>query len=299
MTQLNERAPRRPNPELSRLSREEQKSVTHGEFWIPEDERVVYRAALRALNTAGMRYVVSGLYAIYEYTGIYRKTKDLDLFFEPALVVDAARILKAAGFKVSLEQSHWLAKAKQEDKQVDLIFGMGNGLSFIDEQWYRHSRAGILAGEQVRVAPPEDLIMHRIFVSERHRYDSADILHLILCRGDELDWDRLLERIHAHWRLLLAQIHIFDYAYPGYRSRIPQRVREQLYARAQAESGDEGDAAVCAGTLISRFSFAIDVNEWAFRDLRQEAIVSTRHLPIVKEITNSDVWDEHTSSEDE
>src|SRR2546430_11154752 len=39
------------------------------------------------------------------YTGIYRKTKDLDLFFEPSRVVDAARALRDAGFHVHLEQA--------------------------------------------------------------------------------------------------------------------------------------------------------------------------------------------------
>ena len=52
------------------------------------------------LNGAGIRYVVSGLYALYEYTGIYRETKDLDLFVEPGDLVDAAGVLKEAGRRV-------------------------------------------------------------------------------------------------------------------------------------------------------------------------------------------------------
>ena len=66
-----------------RLSPEERKSLTHGDFWIPEEEREVYRRALQALNDAAVPYVVAGAYAIYEHTGIYRQTKDLDLFVEP------------------------------------------------------------------------------------------------------------------------------------------------------------------------------------------------------------------------
>src|SRR5829696_4709777 len=74
-----------------RLSAEERKSLTHGDFWIPEEEREVYRRALQALNDAAVPYVVAGAYAIYEHTGIYRQTKDLDLFVEPGVVVPAAR----------------------------------------------------------------------------------------------------------------------------------------------------------------------------------------------------------------
>ena len=78
-------------PETAGLSREERKSLTHGEFWIPEAEREVYRHGLETLNRAGIPYVVSGLYALYEYTGIYRQTKDLDIFVEPRSVITAAR----------------------------------------------------------------------------------------------------------------------------------------------------------------------------------------------------------------
>jgi hypothetical protein len=277
-------------PEMQALSRDEQKSLTHGEFWIPEEERVVYRRALRALNRAGIPYVVSGLYAIYEYTGIYRKTKDLDLFVEPKQVLPSARVLKAEGFDVRLEQSHWIAKALIGRMQVDLIFGMGNGLAFIDEAWHQHSRAGILAGEPVRISPPEDLIWHRLFVAERHRSDVADVLHLIMCRGDELDWERLLERVQSHWRLLLGQIHLYDFVYPGHRARVPHWVRRRLYELAESEIDTVGDPAICQGTLISKFSYNIDVNEWGFRDLRKEATVQTRQLPIIAEITQSDLW---------
>jgi hypothetical protein len=141
------------------------------------------------------------------------------------------------------------------------------------------------------VAPPEELIFHRLFVSERHRSDMADVLHLILCRGDQLDWDRLLARVGAHWRLLFAQIQLFDFVYPGHKRRIPTEIRLELLRRAQDAVHEEGDPDVCQGTLISRFSFSIDVNEWGFRDLRKEATVATRTLPIIQEIVSSDVWD--------
>ena len=277
---------------MNRLDPDEQKSLTHGEFWIPEEERVVYKRALRALNQAGVPYVVAGLYAIYHYTGIYRQTKDLDLFVEPGRVVEAARVLKAAGFHVKLEQAHWIAKALVDDKQVDLIYGMGNGLSFVDEAWYQYSRPGILAAEQVRVAPPEELLWHRIFVSERHRSDMSDAVHLMFTRGPELDWQRVLARTGNEWRLLLAQIQLFDFAYPGHRRKVPRWVREQLYQQANDAIDDVGDPKDCYGTLISRFSFAIDVNEWGMRDVRKESTTAVRTLPIIHEIIASDIWDE-------
>ena len=47
-------------------------------------------------RSAPLFAIVAGAYAIYEHTGIYRKTKDLDLFFEPSSVVAAARALRDA-----------------------------------------------------------------------------------------------------------------------------------------------------------------------------------------------------------
>ena len=118
------------HPEMQNLTGEEQKSVTHGEFWIPEAERQVYQRVLRKLNEDGVKYVVSGLYALYEYTGIYRKTKDLDLFVEPAHVVTAARSLKEAGFNVYLEQEERLALCQVDGGAA--VFG--DALDFLDDQ---------------------------------------------------------------------------------------------------------------------------------------------------------------------
>lgn len=282
-----------------RLSPEERKSLTHGDFWIPEEEREVYRRALQALNDAGVRYVVAGAYAIYEHTGIYRQTKDLDLFVEPSVVVSAARALHDAGFVMRLEELHWLAKGFVGDKFVDLIYGMGNGVAFIDDGWVQHSRPGILAAHPVRIAPAEELIWHRLFINERHRHDMSDVVHLLLCSGDVLDWERLVARVGPAWPLLLAQLQIFSYVYPGYRSNVPVWVMEQLIERARADIGrDDEDTDLTRGTLISRFSFAIDVREWGFSDPRGEMVRQARSHPAVKAIGESDVWDERSDERD-
>ncbi len=277
----------------TRLTPEERKSLTHGDFWIPEEERAIYKRALEALNTAGVPYIVAGAYAIYEHTGIYRKTKDLDLFFEPSAVVDAAVALRGAGFRTRLEDEHWLAKAIMGEHFVDLIYGMGNGVAVIDKGWIEHSRPGILAACPVRIAPPEELVWHRLFISERHRHDMSDIVHLMLCYGDTLDWERLVHRVGEHWPLLLSQILMFSYVYPGYRTNIPSWVPETLLERARAQIGhNEDDIDLTRGPMISRFSFTIDVREWGFNSPRAESIRKTRQLPEIRAIAAANVWDE-------
>jgi hypothetical protein len=276
-----------------RLTAEERKSVTHGDFWIPETERETYRRALEALNAAGIPYVVAGAYAIYAHTGIYRQTKDLDLFFQPTAVVPAARALRDAGFVTRLEDVHWLAKASTGEPFVDLIFGMGNGVARIDDGWVTHSRPGILAANPVRIAPAEELIWHRLFIGERHRHDMSDVVHLILCLGDTLDWERLVTRTGPHWPLLLAQIVTFNYVYPGYRSNVPEWVVKELLQRAGNDAGqDIEDLDYTRGPLLSRFSFMIDVREWGFIDPRADLVRDARNHPDIRAIAEADVWDE-------
>lgn len=292
------------SPQLRNLSKEEQKSVTHSEFWIPEEERELYKKALAALNEAGVPSVVAGAYAIYEHTGIIRKTKDLDLFCTPQAVLQAMRVLKEAGFITRLEQPHWIGKAispYNRDHFIDIIYGMGNGLALIDDDWFRYSSPAILAASQVRVAPPEELIWHRLFINERHRHDMADIAHLILCVGHLMDWRRLLAKTGDNWPLLLSQVLMFRYVYPGYRDQVPQFVMRELLDRAEAagrEHSAEGEEhQVTRGTLISRFSFAIDVNEWGFHDLRDEKIREMQRHPDIVELVQSDVWDERADDD--
>ncbi len=282
------------------LTKEERKSVTHGDFWIPEEEREKYKRALDALNRGAVPYVVTGAYAIYEYTGIYRETKDLDLFVEPRHVVPALGVLREAGFRTRLEQPHWLAKATLGEHFVDVIFGMGNGLALVDRDWYEHSTPAILAANPVRVGPAEELIWHRLFISERHRQDTADIAHLILRVGHRLDWQRLLQKTGPHWPLLFAQLQMFSYVYPDADECVPRWVLEELLDRARAELDRRRTGEpMTRGPLVSRFSFAIDVNEWGMRDLRAEAVKATQELPIIQEIARSEVWDERSEAVDD
>jgi hypothetical protein len=282
-----------PGSPMDELTVEERTSLTHGDFWIPESEREVYKRALRALNSAGVPYVVAGMYAVFEHTGIYRQSKDLDLFVEPIHVIGAMQTLREAGFRACLTQGHWLAKAFDGEHFVDVIFGMGNGLALIDQDWYRYSRPAILAATPVRIAPPEELLWHRLFISERHRHDMADIAHLLLTVGSSFNWRRLIAKTGEHWPLLLAQLLTFGYVYPESSGAVPRWVVEELLARAQVDmQRARTDEPVTRGTMISRFSFAIDVNEWRYRDLREEHVRAVERTPIIREVVASNVWDD-------
>ncbi|MFN7133484.1 MAG: hypothetical protein ACK4N5_15495, partial [Myxococcales bacterium] len=112
------------------------------------------KAALEALREDGVPFVVAGAYAVREYTGIYRDTKDLDVF---CLRGDVDRVLKClarAGFRTEITEPLWLAKGFADDGEfVDVIYSSGNGVAEVDEQWLRRAREAKVLGVPALIAP--------------------------------------------------------------------------------------------------------------------------------------------------
>jgi hypothetical protein len=96
---------------------------------------------------------------------------------------------------------------------------------------------------------------------------------------------------------------MYRYVYPGYRDNVPQWVIRDLLRKAEqagSEASAEGDEhELTRGTMISRFSFAIDVNEWGFHDLRAEKIAAMQRHPEIVTLEASDVWDERADFTDQ
>jgi hypothetical protein len=271
---------------------DEERSRTRSvaDFRFEPGQADVFTRALDALNAAGVPYVVGGAHAFAAYTGAYRLTKDLDVLCEPRHVLRALETLERAGFACRVEARHWLAKAVDPASgiYVDVIFGTGNGLFRIDETWHAASNEGTLAGVPVRFAPAEELIFHRLFISERHRFDGADILHLILRQAGALDWRRLLERTGRHWPLLLAFVSFFTYVYPEHAHFVPGWLAAELLGRLAAQLARHGtEEAVTRGPLLSLFSFDVDTAEWGFRDARRDSIEAALRDPALVPILES------------
>lgn len=243
-----------------------------GPFLVPAEARKVYRLALHALNRARVPYVVSGAYAMSEYTGLWRHTKDLDVFLEPRHVPAALEALAATGLEVELTDERWLAKARRGDLFIDLIFAAGNFVASVDPSWVERARPARVLGVRTLLASPEDLIRFKAFICERHRFDGADIAHIIHALATELDWRYLLDRMGEHWELLLWHLVFFRYCYPSRARDVPRWLMEELLERSRAGLGPAEPAAAdeaFRGTLVSVFSFQADVAQGE-RDLRSE-----------------------------
>ena len=237
---------------------------------LPAETAAFYRQALQALTRAEIPFVIGGAYALAQYTGIVRHTKDLDVFVRPADSERALACLAAEGYRTELTFAHWLGKAFHGDDFVDVIFRSGNGICAVDDAWFTHAVAGEVFGEPVRLCPVEEMIWSKGFVQERERYDGADIHHLLLARAQELDWLRLVRRFGRHWRVLLGHLLMFGYVYPTERHHVPAAVLEKLLSRFAGELRDPAAGPrLCQGTLLSRAQYLLDVQEWGYQDPRQ------------------------------
>jgi hypothetical protein len=224
--------------------------------------------ALRALNAAGVQFLVAGAYAFFAYTGIFRDTKDLDVFLREDDLDKAFHALERAGFRTELLDPSWIGKAYRGEWYVDLIFSSGNGVAVVDELWFENARPGSVMGVDVLLAPPEEIIWSKAFVLERERYDGADVNHLVRAFGEELDWDRVLFRFDRYWEVLLSHLLLFRFTYPGERSKVPDRVLEGLFARAGEELGTDHPRPLCRGNLISRVQYRHDLDQLGYEDGR-------------------------------
>src|SRR5690349_11249836 len=185
----------------------------HPERHLDPETREFYCRALTTLERSGVPFLVGGAYAFERYTGIARHTKDLDVFVREADCGDALAALEATGCRGELPFPHWLAKAYCGDHFVDLIFGSGNGIAPVDDDWFRYAVDETVLGIPVKIVPAEEMIWQKALIMERERFDGADVAHLLRARAERLDWDRLLDRFGEHWPVLLSHLILFGYIY--------------------------------------------------------------------------------------
>jgi hypothetical protein len=234
-------------------------------------ERDFYIHAMQLLHDAGIESLVGGAYSLAQHAGIVRHTKDFDIFLRRRDLEAACRALEKGGYRTELVFPHWLAKAflPHSDAFVDLIFGSGNGLCTVDDEWFEHAVPRTVFDRPARLVPPEEVIWTKAFVQERERFDGADIAHVLLSRGRELNWPRLLKRFQGHEAVLLAHLILFRYIFPDASGNVPQDVMRRLLDLADKEPPQTG---LCRGTLLSRAQYLIDIGERGYSDARMPPI---------------------------
>ena len=228
-----------------------------------------YRVTLKVLMDAGIPFLVGGAYAFSKYTGVTRDTKDFDLFVRRIHARPALKALAAAGYFTDLTFPHWLGKAFHGDASVDIIYGSGNGVVAVDDAWFERSTPVMVLDTPVKLCPPEEMIRSKAFILERERYDGADIAHLLLARGDVIDWRFMIDRFGPYWQVLLNHLVLFPFIYPDDASKVPAWVMKELFGRwHDLKPRGTRKTKVCGGTLLSRQQYLIDIGSWGYKDAR-------------------------------
>jgi hypothetical protein len=230
-----------------------------------------YAEALRALGALGLPFLLAGTYAVSAYTGITRATKDLDVFCRAGDWPRILRHFQSHGYSVEIEDERWIGKVYKGEHFFDLIFASSNGTVPVTDAWFEHAREVEVLGVPVRIAAPTELVWSKAFIQVRHRYDGADVVHVILRQHKDIDWHRLLSYMDLHWEVLLMHLLNFRWVYPSERNVVPRWLMDELLDRlAQQLDLPPAQMKVCRGRMFSREDYAIAVREWGFADVAGE-----------------------------
>jgi hypothetical protein len=227
----------------------------------------MFRETLMLLNRCQVPYAVSGAFALQVHTGIWRFTKDIDLFLALEDVPAAICCLKKSGFLCRVRDPVWLHKAHRDGFFVDLITGMSNAAITVERSWIENARPAMVLDVRARVLAAEELLVSKLFVVRRERFDGADVAHIVYASRGTLDWTRILALVNEHWEMLLFALVLYRYVYPAYSHYVPSWVWRQLLSRFSEELTKRDVSASFRGSLVDDKMFAIDVAEWGMEDV--------------------------------
>ncbi|KAA5546392.1 nucleotidyltransferase [Adhaeribacter rhizoryzae] len=225
-----------------------------------------YRDVLELLNQNGLQYLVGGGWAFRQYTGIVRDLKDLDLFCKAGEYPKILKLFSDHGYKTELTDVRWLAKLYRDDMYIDLIFNTVNNICTVDDSWFDYATEGEAYGVPVKLIPAEELLWCKVYVQNRERYDGADVNHIIVRWGHQLDWNRIWSRLEQHWHLLLSQVLLFQFVYPTERDLIPKWLFDKLIELAKNQYNMPLPVEkVCLGPIIDQTQYRTDITDWEYK----------------------------------
>ena len=250
---------------------------------LPKKQAELYRDVLTILEEKKIPLAVSGTYALQLHSGICRDTKDLDIFLSTEDAAVALACLVKHGFRCEVRDPVWLAKAYRDKYFVDLITGMSNAVIIVDASWIKHSRPTEVLGVATRILAPEELLVSKLFVTRRERFDGADIAHVIYATRGELDWDRIVRHVGEHWEILLWALLLFRYVYPGQSNYVPAHLWQDLIGRLSHAVSNPDPNQTFRGSLIDDRMFAIDLKEWGLDNILERNRTAREPIVIGKE----------------
>ncbi len=226
-----------------------------------------YSEVLQLMSKSEIPFLVSGTYALASYTGLDRPTKDVDVFCKAGDALKMLAYFREEGFDVGIVDERWLSRITRNELFVDIITNMPTVTTHVTDDWFVKAPVAKLFGATVHLVPPTQFIWSKIFVQDHHRYDGADVAHMILKCHDEIDWKQLLSHMELYWEVLLIALLNFRFIYPTERDVVPKWLIDELLERFRDQAGVKGPGKkVCRGRIFSPRDYVMDVEQWGFSE---------------------------------
>jgi len=224
----------------------------------PDHQWELYREAIAELRNGAVPFLLGGAFGFAAHTGIWRNTKDLDLYVLPRDRDAAVEALGRAGFADYHPEKpydrRWIYRSHRDGVILDIIWSMANLRASVDEAWFRRARPVRVREEELLAVPAEELIWSKLYIVQRDRCDWPDILNVLQAAGPTLDWDHLLGRVGGDGVLLAGVLSVFRWLCRDEAGSITDAVIERA-RRAGEAAGAAGDGRRRADLLDSRAWF--------------------------------------------
>ncbi len=241
------------------------RAVVRPLYLAPEEARL-FHEWLKILRRSKVPYALGGAYAQYAFTGVWRDSKDMDVFVRPEDVRGLLDAFAEAGYDTELRDQRWLAKVHSVPHLLDILFAVRHMTRLrISDEWLRTAVAARFLDVPTRILRPEEIIATKVYIANRDRFDGADILHLIRALQGEVDWQRLVDLVEGDEEIVLWHLVLFAFVYPMHREWLPQALMQRAFERVQSTPALFG-ARAFRGAVLDPVSFRIDVGEWGYRD---------------------------------
>ena len=233
----------------------------------PPAAEAFYSEVLQLMAKSGIPFLVSGTYALASYTGIDRPTKDVDVFAKAGDALKMLHYFKEHGFDVEIVDERWLDADHARRAVRRHHHQHADGDDARDRRMVRQCARDRAVRSDGQLVPPTQFIWSKIFVQDHHRYDMADVAHMILKRHKAIDWQQLLSHMELYWEVLLIALLNFRFVYPSERDVVPKWLMDELLERLRDQSDVKGPGKkVCRGRIFSPRDYAIDVEQWGFSE---------------------------------
>jgi hypothetical protein len=210
---------------------------------VAEHQWAFYDDVLAAVKATGEKFALGGAFAAAAYTGMFRNTKDIDLYVPPEskdVFIHAVTDIGATDYSETLAYDRgWIYRSTRDGYIADLIWSMANYVQPLYPDYFNGKTTLLLRGEHVPVLPAEELILNKLYIMQRTRCDWFDVFNILYCTNGTLDWDRLISRMGTDSILLTSALNVFAWLCPGRVRLFPEDIWEKLRIEKPLSDGPE------------------------------------------------------------